>query len=283
MAQHALTIPDSDGASFLAALNAALAALKTTQSGTGRPPSPSASQFWVDTNTPSATVWTLSMFDGADDIEVGTFDTVANRFTFAGSTIGRQLQWAGSQAAALAAVGARAAPEVIGESVASNHAVLDVTGLDDTYDRYELEILSLVPQINDVSLALRLGTGGGPAWQAGTSAYETNGQLIAGNVGFLGGVASGIFLTASGGGTFGVGNQAGNSISGVVEFCNPEASAFPTFRFRTSYLRPTGNGGAATSGAGYYGTTGAITGLRVLFSSGNIASGRIRLIGYRKA
>jgi hypothetical protein len=35
-------------------------------------------------------------------------------------------------------------------------------------------------------------------------------------------------------------------------------------------------------GSAIYGIATAITGLRFLFSSGNIASGSIRLLGYRK-
>lgn len=177
----------------------------------------------------------------------------------------------------------RGAPVVLAESVASNSATLDVAGVfSSIYDRYELEILSLVPQNNDVSLALRVGTGAGPTWQAGATAYETQATWRTSAVhSFLGGLGSGLFLTATGA-TNAVGNQTGASLSGMVELCNPDDSLIPTFGFRVRYLRPTGSGGGAVSGGGFYGTSGAITGLRVLFSSGNIKSGSIRLLGYRK-
>ena len=178
----------------------------------------------------------------------------------------------------------RGAPVVLAEAVASNSATLDITGVfSDAYDRYELEILSLVPQNNDVSLTLRVGTGAGPTWQAGAAAYETQATWSTNaDHAFLGGFGSGLFLTGTGANNR-AGNQTGASLSGVVEFCNPDGSIVPTFSFRVRYLRPTGNGGASVRGGGYYGVTGAITGLRVLFSSGsNITSGSIRLLGYRK-
>jgi hypothetical protein len=229
----------------------------------------------VGTAGPPVTPFAATLLDDMGAAQV--------RATLEAGATGDALFLAAAPGAARTELGIRAAPQIVAEAVANNSAALDVTaGLDDTFDRYEVEILSLVPASNDVSLALRVGTGAGPTWQAGASAYDTNGQLITGSVAFLGGFGNGIFLSAAGGGTVGVGNQAGNSISGIVELCNPEANLVPTFRFRTSYLRPTGNGAAAVSGAGYYGTSGAITGLRVLFSSGNIVSGRIRLIGYHK-
>jgi hypothetical protein len=176
------------------------------------------------------------------------------------------------------------APEVLATSTASASATLDISGVfdDALYARYELEILSLVPATNDVSLALRVGTGAGPTWQAGAAAYETNATWQNNTASaFLGGGGSGLFLTATGASNA-VGNQSGSSVSGIIELTNPSSAIVPLFNFRMRYLRPTGNGGAAVFGGGFYGTSGAITGLRLLFSSGNITSGSVRLIGYRK-
>ena len=80
MPQSTLVIADSNGTAFLSALNAALAALGTLQKGNTRPSGVAAGWFWLDDNTPSATVWTLNFYDGAHDIPVAHFDTTNNWF-----------------------------------------------------------------------------------------------------------------------------------------------------------------------------------------------------------
>jgi hypothetical protein len=85
MSQGAVVIADDDGAAVLAALNAALARFNTTASGTGRPADAVAGTTWLDTNTPSATVWTLNFYDGTSDIALGTFDSTAHTWTPAGA------------------------------------------------------------------------------------------------------------------------------------------------------------------------------------------------------
>jgi hypothetical protein len=58
--------------------------------GPSAPSSPFFGQSWIQDNTPSATVWTLRSYDGADWIALGTIDTTANTFTPATS---RPITW----------------------------------------------------------------------------------------------------------------------------------------------------------------------------------------------
>lgn len=81
MSQNDYNIADGTGAAVLADLNSAFQALASTSSGTSRPTTPYAGQLWLDTDTPSSTVWTLFLYDGADDIEIGMIDTTNNRFS----------------------------------------------------------------------------------------------------------------------------------------------------------------------------------------------------------
>ena len=81
MSQHDYVIENASGATLRADLNAALEAVATTNKGTARPGTAYPGQLWVDENTPTATVWTLNLFDGTDDIPLGTFDTAANVFS----------------------------------------------------------------------------------------------------------------------------------------------------------------------------------------------------------
>ncbi len=88
MSQHDMVIDDAGGAAFLADLNASIKALVSTSKGNSRPATAYAGQLWIDDNTPSSTVWTLYLFDGTDDIALGTFNTTSNTFTAANAPSG---------------------------------------------------------------------------------------------------------------------------------------------------------------------------------------------------
>jgi hypothetical protein len=84
MAQHDLDIANGSGSAVRADINGALAALGSTMKGPNAPPSPLAGMMWVEDDTPSSSVWTLKMYDGADWITIGTLDSSNNRFVFNG-------------------------------------------------------------------------------------------------------------------------------------------------------------------------------------------------------
>jgi hypothetical protein len=171
------------------------------------------------------------------------------------------------------------APVVLAEAVANASAALDITGaFSDTFDRYELELIDLLPATNNVTAWLRVGTGVGPTWQAGASAYNWHLFVIGTSTNTTQqGPAQQIGLSNANS----VGNIAGGGINGTLRFYSPDATKFPRFEINSLVITD-----AATSqanvGGGVYLTATAITGLRFLFSSGNITSGSIRLLGYRK-
>jgi hypothetical protein len=80
MAQHDYVFDNQNGAAFRADVNNAMAAIVSTNKGTGRPATPYAGQLWLDDNTPSSTVWSLYLYDGSDDIKLGEFNTTGNTF-----------------------------------------------------------------------------------------------------------------------------------------------------------------------------------------------------------
>lgn len=80
MSQHDMVISNADGATVRADVNGGLQALASTSKGNARPATVYAGQHWLDDNTPSATVWSEYLYDGADDIRVGVFDVAANTF-----------------------------------------------------------------------------------------------------------------------------------------------------------------------------------------------------------
>jgi len=79
MSQANMTLGNVARSLFRANLNDALAALASSQSGTSRPAGIPAGGLWVNTTT--ATAWVVNLFDGTDDIAIGTLDTTANVFT----------------------------------------------------------------------------------------------------------------------------------------------------------------------------------------------------------
>ncbi|CAN5264369.1 hypothetical protein BH10PLA2_BH10PLA2_00750 [soil metagenome] len=81
MSQDDLIIEDGDGASVLADLNSAFAALATNSKGTSRPSGCQAGQFWIDSDTPSSTTWSLYVYDGTHDIKLGELDSTGGNFT----------------------------------------------------------------------------------------------------------------------------------------------------------------------------------------------------------
>jgi hypothetical protein len=80
MAQHDLILDNGSGAAFRADANNALAALGSTMKGPNAPPAPVAGIQWMDDDTPSSSVWTWKVYDGADWLTVGAFDISANGF-----------------------------------------------------------------------------------------------------------------------------------------------------------------------------------------------------------
>jgi hypothetical protein len=186
---------------------------------------------------------------------------------------------AATDAATLGQLGG--APVVLATSTASASATLDISSVfnDALYARYELELIDLVPATNDVQALLRVGTGAGPTWQAGVGAY--NSALLAwatSSQGYPTAISNAIALSQQPGGGQGVHS---NGFYGLVRFWTPQSARIPTFNIDTVQVS-TAPVPTSVRGSAIYGIATAITGLRFLFSSGNIASGSIRLLGYRK-
>lgn len=160
------------------------------------------------------------------------------------------------------------------------------TGIGSTYEAYEIRFSNFKPATDDVALWMRIGTGGTPTYQSGGSDYQyqftqTNPGAATSTVYFSTGAAQ-MLLVASGT-ALGVGNASGEHISGAIRFDNPESSSdFQIFRCETSFLNAGGNF-THSVGGGKYNSATAVTAIRLLFSSGNISSGRIALYGLRRA
>lgn len=81
MSQGALTVPDGDGASVLAAIAAMSGRLATKASGTSRPSDIATGEHWYETDNPGTGVWSLWEYDGTSDILKGTLNTTTHVWT----------------------------------------------------------------------------------------------------------------------------------------------------------------------------------------------------------
>ncbi len=156
----------------------------------------------------------------------------------------------------------------------SNVATADFeTGLDDTYDDY-LFRFDLSPATDNATLFMRVKAGG---------SYQTTGYKC-GVFGVTNNPAhASVSSTTALQVTFaGVGNASGRSCNGEINFSNPEVAKHVLFNWRSSGYR-SDNFTETAIGCGCYDDTLAVTGIRFLFSTGNIASGRITLYGIKKS
>ncbi len=173
---------------------------------------------------------------------------------------------------------------LIQTQIAAASANIDFTsGLDDSYDAYELAISSLKAATNDVEVWLRVATAG-PTWRSGASDYAWGSRMIKpGGAGDAAAASdSKIVLTRSAANND-LGAAAGKNFNARIRFNNPEQSDFMSIFFDVAYVEANDNFPYRGSGSGVLLSAAAIAGVRILLESGNIASGRFSLYGLRKS
>ena len=169
---------------------------------------------------------------------------------------------------------------LISTQTASSSATVDFTGLTSTYNTYAVIINEVVPAIYNAVLWFRIGTGGTPTYQSG-SVYKYY-QFKAGIFG------STVFGSGSGSISdvkipIAILDNTSNSDNGnsIIYVYNPAQTAVYhqiTFTVTGDY-NGSPNEIDYNYGGGTYSSTTAITALRFLFSTGNIASGTFELWG----
>jgi Collagen triple helix repeat (20 copies) len=162
---------------------------------------------------------------------------------------------------------------------AANSATLDFTTcITSTYDDYLVEMLNVLPVTDSVGLQMVASTDGGSTWLGGTNyaflMNRTGGSQTSG-------AASSIpvdgYASALAGNT-----AAYGGVSGSIKLFNPlSATAYKYMTVNDAYRAYDGTFEMITGIAGIW-TTTAVNALRFKFSSGNIASGTIRVYGIAK-
>ncbi len=184
----------------------------------------------------------------------------------------------------LGAAGMGGSPTVLLEQhTASASATLDFTSfISATYDEYLIELIQILPATNAADLLFRVGTGAGPTYQSGASdyAYAAFRFSAAGTANDGSAATSSINLTGNGAPT----NTAANGgISGSFRLFNPGGgTAHPRIVGECGFDDGNAFPDVHTQVTGRYLATTAVTAIRFLMESGNIASGTIRIYGVAK-
>jgi hypothetical protein len=181
---------------------------------------------------------------------------------------------------AWSAAGGGGAIVMLEQHTASTSATLDFTTfISSTYDEYLFEAVNIIAATTNVNLLMRMGTGGGPTWDAGTNYGFAGWRWAPAGSAFAGASSglTGIGLDASGG----IKNDALIGIGGTWRLFDPQSALYKRVVGQSGY---TDNGGTIIGATvtGFYISTTAVTGIRFLMSSGNIAAGTIRAYGVAK-
>jgi hypothetical protein len=163
------------------------------------------------------------------------------------------------------------------QHTASASATLDFTTfLTSSYDEYVFEFIQVVPATTNVSWQFLMGTGAGPTWDT-SSIYST--------VGWYSGIGDTLTPRNTSGAAASVmatnvSTTSNLSINGHLRMYAPAASAYKASLSEINAMA--GGNFYHWAFAHLYSSTTAVTGVRFLFSSGNIASGIVRVYGVAK-
>lgn len=167
--------------------------------------------------------------------------------------------------------------ELISSATPSAAASVEFTGLSSTYNAYKIIISNFVPATDAVTLGLTLSQDGGSSY---LSSYSFAGDYLNSSNGASTAVANAgsTYLLSEAGAGWGSDTNEQGAVE--VTLYNPSGSGFCCVQAIGIYEASNGLGYSFRSG-GYANTTGACNAVKILFASGNIESGNIRLYGLR--
>jgi hypothetical protein len=167
------------------------------------------------------------------------------------------------------------------QHAAAASATLDFTAfISSAYDEYMIDLLGIIPASSSTALWLRMGTGGGPTYDTGAN-YGWSAYITRAGAATFSGAESGATKIQVGF-TTDFPTTATKGLSGSLRLVDPQSTA----RHKQMFGQVTNFDGSSFNVLsmcnGIYISTTAVTAIRFLFSSGNIASGTIRIYGVAK-
>jgi hypothetical protein len=175
------------------------------------------------------------------------------------------------------------APVLLASKTASASATLDFIEMNNAlYSRYRLVPKGLKPATDGVSLQLRFSTDGGATYDAGASAYRWSsiGRTDNGtNENSESGADTAINISGTSGNAI-LGNAAGeDGVNGEIVIFNAPSATLKTCITVQLMTWNTAGRTLTVVGAGAQATAADTDALRLLMSTGNIASGTVELWG----
>jgi hypothetical protein len=162
------------------------------------------------------------------------------------------------------------------QHTASASASLDFeTWYDAAYDTYLIEIVALVVATDNVNIILRMSTDGGATYDSGNNYAWAANQVAtnAFNAGVGSAADSSIQLARA------VDNAATNGVIGHYTLANPASTASYKGLTGQSFMLQNDANFYVMNGGGLYLSTTAVNAFQILASSGNLASGTVRVYG----
>jgi hypothetical protein len=172
------------------------------------------------------------------------------------------------------------------QTASSSATISFTTGLDSTYDAYEIHIINARPATNNTDLRFQGSSNGGSSY--GLTVTDTFFQAYhaengtSGILEYAGGrdIAQGsgdIILTN------GIKSDADNAVSGVLQLYNPSSTTYVKHYISRCSSNWDSDGEMDTYKSGYFNTTSAVNALVFKMGSGNIADGVFKLYGLKKS
>lgn len=161
-------------------------------------------------------------------------------------------------------------------------ATLDLDISNPQYDNYELWVDELVPSTDNTILHLLVSTDNGATFKTGAADYAwgVSQHQIASSIGAIGDVSDSEIQLS---GTIGQGNLTNEDCSFRIKLANPHGI---NKRFKIGwegdFMNSTPVEYSFTGTGKYIGGTDAVTDIRLVYASGNIATVKYELYGYRK-
>ena len=169
------------------------------------------------------------------------------------------------------------------QHTASSSASLDFTSaISSTYDEYVIECVNVVPATNGVNLVMRCSTNGGSSYDSGSNYFWDGGSWRAG-AGFAvgGGTDTSISLTAANG--LSISNDSKWGVCATLRLYNPlSTGVYKQVIGKAIMIYVSTTIRVMIEIGGQYTSLTAVNAFQFLFSSGNIASGTIRVYGLAK-
>jgi hypothetical protein len=243
---------------------------------------PSSGDFWLSYNDGAGTIRIFKVT--ARSTDTLTVTAVTGEGAGDGNiSSGQTLRWALSVDALdqlKADIKASTGLVLLQTQTASSSASLSFTSsISSTYDNYLVEFINVLPATDGATLFLRMSTDGGSTYVSTSSYSYLAYRFDSGSAGAGGSTSATAIVFAE---TNGIGSSSAFGLVGSATMFNPGSSSLHKPVSGEVYFRSAAGTRIKHTMAGAFESNTAVNAFQFLMSSGNIASGTIRVYGLAK-